>query len=454
VRALPLEEALMKTFVGIDLGSTTTKAILLDENSEVIGRGITNSRSNYSTAARVAEQEARVDGRFTLFRRALSEAGALGSRLDEFLGALERTFRLEQFLEQLADLEQTCLGHIKGERFAKFETEVKQALSEIFARLRAEAPALYAPGAKRKSDFFRDIAGSRYHTHAEDVARKSGAPYDLLINLYDKSIIDVENRPPEGNLSGKFRRALARFLESEPELRSANAGALATIENALAIELENTYLVGTGYGRVTLPFSKEHIRSEILCHGLGAHMMYPNTRTVLDIGGQDTKGIQVDANGIVENFQMNDRCAAGCGRYLGYIADEMNMGLHELGPIAMKSDRPARINSTCTVFAGAELRDRLSLGEKREDILAGLHRAIILRAISIISRSGGVTNEFTFTGGVAKNEAAVRELRKLIKDNYGDVTININPESIYTGALGAAEFARRAHVGQNEGGEP
>ena len=104
-------------------------------------------------------------------------------------------------------------------------------------------------------------------------------------------------------------------------------------------------------------------------------------------------------------------------------------------------------------FAGAELRDRLSLGEKREDILAGLHRAIILRAISIISRSGGVTDEFTFTGGVAKNEAAVRELRKVIKENYGDVTININPDSIYTGALGAAEFAHRAYLGQADGSE-
>jgi len=444
----------MKTFVGIDLGSTTTKAVLLDENSEVIGRGITNSRSNYSTAARVAEQEARIDARFTLFRRALKATQSFASHLDEFLGALERAFRLEQFLEQLADLEQTCLGHIGGERFAKSEGAVKDALSEVFARLRAEAPALYAPGAKRKSDFFRDIAGSRYHAHAEEIARKSNAPYDLLINLYDKSIIDVENRPPGENLSDKFQRALTRYLESEPELRSSGADVLAIIEKALAVELEDTYLVGTGYGRVTLPFSKEHIRSEILCHGLGAHMMYPNTRTVLDIGGQDTKGIQVDANGIVENFQMNDRCAAGCGRYLGYIADEMNMGLHELGPIAMKSERPARINSTCTVFAGAELRDRLSLGEKREDILAGLHRAIILRAISIISRSGGVTNEFTFTGGVAKNEAAVRELRKLIKENYGDVVININPESIYTGALGAAEFARRACQGQNEGSMP
>jgi len=441
----------MKTFVGIDLGSTTTKAVLLDENCNVIGRGITNSRSNYSTAARVASEEARVDGRFTLFRRALGEAGALNGRLDDFLAALERAFRLEQFIEQLDDLERTCLGLVKGERFAGFESGIRDALGEVFKRLREEAAALYAPGAKRKSDFFRDIAGSRYHSHAEEVARSAGLPYDLLLNVYDKSIIDVENRPPAGALSEKFRRALGRVLEVEPTLVSGAGNVLSAIEQTLAIDLEETYLVGTGYGRVTLPFSKEHIRSEILCHGLGAHMMYPGTRTVLDIGGQDTKGIQVDANGIVENFQMNDRCAAGCGRYLGYIADEMNMGLHELGPVAMKSDRPARINSTCTVFAGAELRDRLSLGEKREDILAGLHRAIILRAISIISRSGGVTNEFTFTGGVAKNEAAVRELKKLINENYGEVTININPESIYTGALGAAEFARRAHLGQADG---
>jgi benzoyl-CoA reductase subunit A len=441
----------MKTFVGIDLGSTTTKAVLLDEDRKVIGRGITNSRSNYATAARVAGEEARVDGQFTLFRRALDNRNGLVD-LDAFLGSLERAFRLEQFLDQLADLKQTCLAQVKGERFARVAAGVQQALEEVFRRLGEEAAELYAPGGRRKSDFFRDIAGSRYHSHAETVAREAGIAYDLLLNVYDKSIIEVENRPPTGDVHEKFRRALARVLASEPSITPEGAAAIRqAIETALGIELEESYLVGTGYGRVTLPFSKEHIRSEILCHGLGAHMMYPNTRTVLDIGGQDTKGIQVDESGIVVNFQMNDRCAAGCGRYLGYIADEMNMGLHELGPLAMKSDRPARINSTCTVFAGAELRDRLSLGEKREDILAGLHRAIILRAISIISRSGGVTNEFTFTGGVAKNEAAVRELRKVLRENYGEITININPESIYTGALGAAEFARRAYVGQAEG---
>ena len=440
----------MKTFVGIDLGSTTTKAVLLDEDEKVLGRGITNSRSNYDTACRVAGQEAAIDARFTLFRREFGTEQGTDEQVEAFLGALERAFRLEQFLEQLGDLEETCLEQVTGERFAKVGDGVKQALAEVFRRLREEAPSMFAPDATRKSDFFRDIAGSRYLAVAEEVARDAGLAYDLLLNVYDKSIIGVENRPPSGGLSEKFKQALERVAKEGIGL----AGELQEpVERTLAIELEETYLVGTGYGRVTLPFSKEHIRSEILCHGLGAHMMYPETRTVLDIGGQDTKGIQVDASGIVENFQMNDRCAAGCGRYLGYIADEMNMGLHELGPLAMKSSKPARINSTCTVFAGAELRDRLALGEKREDILAGLHRAIILRAMSIISRSGGIDDQFTFTGGVAKNEAAVRELKKLVHENYGEVTINIDPDSIYTGALGGAEFARRAAQGRLEGVE-
>ena len=202
--------------------------------------------------------------------------------------------------------------------------------------------------------------------------------------------------------------------------------------------------MGTGYGRQRLPFPKEQIRSEILCHGLGAHTMFPATRTVLDIGGQDTKAIQVDADGIVTSFKMNDRCAAGCGRYLGYIADEMNLAVQELGPLAQTSQHRVKINSTCTVFAGAELRDRLALGEKREDILAGLHRAIVLRAMSLLARSGGVADEFTFTGGVARNPAAVAALSDLVRENYGQRTLNISPDSIYTGALGAALFAQRA----------
>jgi benzoyl-CoA reductase subunit A len=435
----------MKCFIGIDLGSTTTKAVMMDSNGGILGRGITNSRSNYDTASKVSKLEAVVSARLELCSRALNEVPEMKGKVDELLAALERNFRLELFLNQLDDLKQTCLHNAADLRHAEIGKELAAALDETFERMKNKLSGLFAPGVERKSDFFRDLAGSVYMNQAEEVAEEAGLPFDVLINIYDKSIIETENRSPAEDLIATFLRALERVMDDEGDDLPVDPQIIRDqVKNALEIELEETYVVGTGYGRVRLPFPKEHIRSEILCHGLGAHLMYPNTRTVLDIGGQDTKGIQVDEKGIVVNFQMNDRCAAGCGRYLGYIADEMNIGLHELGPIAMKATKTIRINSTCTVFAGAELRDRLAMGEKRSDILAGLHRAIVLRAISIISRSGGVTSEFTFTGGVAKNEAAVRELKILIKENYGDVTINIDPESIYTGALGAAEFARRA----------
>ena len=434
----------MKCFIGIDLGSTTTKAVILDENLKELGHGITNSRSNYDIASAVAKQEAIVNARMNLVEQSLSNFPELSGRLEKILDSLERGFRLEQFMESLADLEMVCRNNAVGERFKGFEQGMAEALIETFRKLRIEAPELFAVGAKRKSDFFRDIAGSRYLAIGEVVAQEAGLAFDLMLNVYDRSIIEVENRITGENLEEMILSALGRTLKEFPELSGVSAQVEGAVKDALKIELEETYVVGTGYGRARLPFSKEHIRSEILCHGLGAHVMYPNTLTVLDIGGQDTKAIQVDNAGIVDSFQMNDRCAAGCGRYLGYIADEMNMGLHELGPMAMKATRTVRINSTCTVFAGAELRDRLALGEKREDILSGLHRAIILRAMSLLSRSGGIRDEFTFTGGVANNEAAVDALKSLVKENYGEVTINIDPGSIYTGALGAATFAQRA----------
>ena len=442
----------MRCFIGIDLGSTTTKAVVVDENQNVLGRGITNSRSNYDTAAAIAKQEALVNSRFHLFREALASSRALNGALDGFLGQLERDFRSEQYLEQLADLEATCRRSLETARFDDGGA-VGEALTEVFRRLTAEAPSLFAPGAKRKSDFFRDIAGSQYLATGEVVAREIGTRYDHLLNVFDRSIIEVENRVYADSIRRHLLAALERTFAAQPETEARRAQVEAPIKGILDTELEETYVVGTGYGRARLPFSKEHIRSEILCHGLGAHVMYPATATVLDIGGQDTKAIQVDPAGIVESFQMNDRCAAGCGRYLGYIADEMNMGLHELGPMAMKSTKAIRINSTCTVFAGAELRDRLSLGDKREDIMAGLHRAIILRAMSILARSGGVRDQFTFTGGVAKNEAAVKSLKELVKENYGDVTLNIDPDSIYTGALGGATFAWRAVVEEGKTAE-
>ena len=311
------------------------------------------------------------------------------------------------------------------------------AVDEIFVRMADESNAMFQPGATRKSDFFRDLAGSIYLRLAEELSRAGNVPFDRLVGLFDKAILDVENRPAAAdNFSTHAHAALTALPDAPAQLAAA-------VDETVSVSLDIISSVGTGYGRATLPFPKEQIRSEILCHGLGAHFMFPATRTVLDIGGQDTKAIQVDERGIVTSFQMNDRCAAGCGRYLGYIADEMNLGLQELGPLACQSTRPVRINSTCTVFAGAELRERLSLGEKREDILAGLHRAIILRAMSLLARSGGVSDQFTFTGGVARNPAAVNALRSLVEENYGEITMNISPDSIYTGALGAALFAQR-----------
>jgi benzoyl-CoA reductase subunit A len=433
----------MRTFIGIDLGSTTTKALVMDENRKILGRGITNSRSNYDVAATISKQEAKIAARFTLYHQALG-AGEAVARL---LANLERNFRLEQFLTGVRQLEECGQAYLEHPRFLENRGALREALAAVFRKIEAEAAEIFAPGVRRKSDFFRDIAGSRFMSIAEAVGREAGLGFEVLLNIYDKSIIEVESRvATDGVVAGQLLNGLARAFREAGGMEISEEFAREALRKVLEIELEETYVVGTGYGRVRLPFPKEHIRSEILCHGLGAHMMFPGTRTVLDIGGQDTKGIQVDENGIVTNFQMNDRCAAGCGRYLGYIADEMNIGLHELGPIAMKATRSPRINSTCTVFAGAELRDRLALGESRADILAGLHRAIMLRAMSIISRSGGVTDQFTFTGGVAKNEAAVKELRKLVRENYGERTINISDESIYTGALGGASFAHRAAV--------
>jgi benzoyl-CoA reductase subunit A len=423
----------MNYAVGIDLGSTTTKAVVLGEDGSMLGRGITNSRSNYDVACQVALGEALINTRFSLI------AGELGRDVEgdaHAVARLEERFRAEQYRSQLRvlDLElHRCLSNLPAR-----SAGAAAVVQRIVGSMEAEVEALYDEGARRKSDFFRDLAGSRYLALADAEAHESGIGFDLLAGLFDKAILEVEN---SAEAAGSFEEHAAAALRRMP---SSDPRVAAAVSRVSDIVLEQIGSVGTGYGRQRLPFPEGRIRSEILCHGLGAHAMFPRTRTVLDIGGQDTKAIQVDEQGLVTSFQMNDRCAAGCGRYLGYIADEMSLGLHELGPIAIRSTEPVRINSTCTVFAGAELRERLSLGEKREDILAGLHRAIILRAMSLLARSGGVHDEFTFTGGVARNQAAVAALRGLVEENYGARGINISEDSIYTGALGAALFALRA----------
>ena len=430
--------------VGIDLGSTTTKAVVLNDSGEVIGRGITNSRSNYDVACQVVREEALTQTRFTLTRQAIRRDAALAGVQGAFISTLERTFRLLQHLDHVERLRTALHAAAEAPRHSERRQELGAAIDAIVEEMIERANEHFGPLAVRKSDFFRDLATADYMQLAEQRKDDGSISFETLCGLFDAAILVVDNSTQKSSFQTQMRGALERTLAtSNPALQEKAPQLRAAVEATCATELVETGTVGTGYGRQRLPFPKEQIRSEILCHGLGAHAMFGKTRTVLDIGGQDTKAIQVDADGLVTSFQMNDRCAAGCGRYLGYIADEMNLGLHELGPLAQQSQSRVKINSTCTVFAGAELRERLSLGQRREDILAGLHRAIILRAMSLLARSGGVKDEFTFTGGVARNPAAVNALRDLVRENYGERVLNISPDSIYTGALGAALFALR-----------
>jgi benzoyl-CoA reductase subunit A len=432
----------VKCAIGIDLGSTTTKAIILSEEGQIVGRGLTNSRSDYTVAARIAQGEAYTNARFQLLGSVLHAEADSGT--SGFLKRLHARFRFEQIHEHYRSLRELCLTELSERDPGE---EARETAAEIFANMDRKLGEHIESFGDDESLFFRDVAGSLYMREAEEVCRKRHTSFDSFVGLYDKAILLVENQLLDQSFRDCAEAALSAVIE-EGQDEASFSEAIAEVSE---VEFDVLATIGTGYGRLTLPFEKEQISSEILCHGLGAHFMFPGTRTVLDIGGQDMKAIQVDENGIVDSFQMNDRCAAGTGRYLGYIADELNLGLHQLGPMASQSSRPTKISSTCTVFAGTEFREKLALGHRREDILAGLHRAIILRAMSLLARSGGIRQEFTFTGGVAKNEAAVAELRKLVHENYGeDIVLNIHSDSIYTGAVGAALFALRQSRSKGE----
>ena len=199
-------------------------------------------------------------------------------------------------------------------------------------------------------------------------------------------------------------------------------------------EWEVAYVVGTGYGRYKVTFGDAQI-TEISCHARGANFLFPKTKTILDIGGQDTKGIRINEKGEVVDFCMNDKCAAGTGRFLASAADVMGVTLDELGDMALQSNNPLRITNVCTVFVETEIMNHLSKGKKGEDILAGVHQSISARSVSLLRRVG-LEQEITFTGGVSRNKGMVAALEEKIGSK-----INVNDDSQFIGALGAALFA-------------
>jgi predicted CoA-substrate-specific enzyme activase len=199
-------------------------------------------------------------------------------------------------------------------------------------------------------------------------------------------------------------------------------------------EEEVEFVVGTGYGRYKVTFGNTQV-TEISCHGRGAVHMFPGTRTVVDMGGQDTKAISVSATGEIRDFCMNDKCAAGTGRFLGAASSALDIPLGNLGPTALRGERPVKISTTCTVFAESEVLSWLGKGKKIGDILLGVHKSIAARSAGLLRRVG-IEEEVTFTGGVARNIAMVETLNERL-----GLKVNVSEESHFMGALGAAIFA-------------
>ncbi|MBI4062879.1 MAG: 2-hydroxyglutaryl-CoA dehydratase [Elusimicrobia bacterium] len=208
---------------------------------------------------------------------------------------------------------------------------------------------------------------------------------------------------------------------------------LAVAEAGLTAQ-DISYVVGTGYGRYKVTFGHSQI-TEISCHAKGAHYVYPQTRTVIDMGGQDTKAIRLGDEASVLDFAMNDKCAAGTGRFLAAAAEVAGVSLDEVGPLSLQATKPVRLTTVCTVFVESDVMSYLAQGKKLEDILGGVHRAIASRTISLAARVG-IEPEVTFTGGVSRNVGMVKALEEKL-----NVKLNVSPEAHFMGAIGAALFA-------------
>ncbi|HJP20069.1 MAG TPA: acyl-CoA dehydratase activase [Alphaproteobacteria bacterium] len=206
------------------------------------------------------------------------------------------------------------------------------------------------------------------------------------------------------------------------------------LAESIAEDADVGYVIGTGYGRYKVTFGDRQV-TEISCHGRGAAQMFPGTKTVLDMGGQDSKAIRIQPNGEIIDFCMNDKCAAGTGRFLGAASDALEIPLDDLGPTALKSEKPVRISTTCTVFAEAEVLSWLGKGKKIEDILWGVHQSIAARSFGLLRRVG-IEDEITFSGGVALNTGMIKAMEEKLERS-----LNVSEESHYMGALGAALYA-------------
>lgn len=237
---------------------------------------------------------------------------------------------------------------------------------------------------------------------------------------------------------GKIVSAVTKKSRINPVLSAQETleEAIANVPGLSKAE-ELAYLIGTGYGRNKVPFADENI-SEISCHAMGVHATNPEIKAIIDIGGQDVKGIAIDTDGTVLNFAMNDKCAAGTGRFFEAMANAFEMPLDEFSRLSLKAKNVIPITAQCTVFAESEVISLVGEGKPMEEIAAGIEMSVAKRCF-VMAKKAGAVECITLTGGCAKNEGLKEAIEKVLKLKVID--LDLDPQLM--GALGAAEFARQ-----------
>ena len=224
------------------------------------------------------------------------------------------------------------------------------------------------------------------------------------------------------NAEESAKLAMAEVISQVPDLKS---------------DKDLAYLIGTGYGRNKVPFADENV-SEISCHAMGVHVTNPAVKAIIDIGGQDVKGIAIDTDGTVKNFAMNDKCAAGTGRFYEAMARSFEMTLPEFSKLSLTAKNVIPITAQCTVFAESEVITLVGEGKPMDEIAAGIQMSVAKRCF-VMAKKAGATDSITLTGGCAKNDGLKAAIEHVLKLKVVD--LKTDPQLM--GALGAAEFARQ-----------
>jgi len=247
--------------------------------------------------------------------------------------------------------------------------------------------------------------------------------------------IDIGSITAKAVVLSDNRIAGTKVIFTGYNARKAGKSVFDTLLQSLEIPAGDvSSIVATGYGRNAVDFADKAV-TEITCHGAGAHFIDPQVRFVIDVGGQDSKVIRMNEGGKVLDFAMNDKCAAGTGRFLEVMARALEVELDEFGDIFANAQKPAKISSICTVFAESEVVSLIGKGETRENIIAGIHESVASR-IAAMARRVGVATPVMMSGGVAKNAGAVKAL-----ENKLEVAIRVSEFAQVNGAVGAAILA-------------